>query len=279
MTLMRMARRAVPSLAALSYNPVLKHVLSLGDIAPPLLFKEFRGLPPNYMRVRIGAGSRLFHNQVVYLNAARNFWYYMFERGLADLDSHIVDIGVGCGRYAHHLRDYDFKGDKFKGRYTGIDIDDEMLGWCKSHFDAGRFEFLKSTHTSAAYRNGSGGKGFYAIPLPDASADLVFSTSLYTHLLEEELRNYTQEAFRVLRPGRHMAMYVFCLDFPPPTFTTRHTFAHRMGPAAVESLANPEAAVAYESAYLLSLCRELGFREASIKTVKGEAQPLLLAMR
>jgi SAM-dependent methyltransferase len=271
------ARKLVPSLATLSYNPVLKHVLALGDVMPSLLFQEFRNLPPNYMRVRIGAGSRLFHNQIVYLNAARNFWYYMMDKGLVALDSDVVDIGVGCGRYAHHLRDYDFKGERFTGQYTGIDIDEEMLAWCRAHFDSERFSFIKSSHSSATYRNQSGQKAFYSIPLEDQSRDLVFSTSLYTHLLEDELQNYCAEAFRILRPGRSMAMYVFCLDFPPPTFMTRHTFAHRIGAAAVESLANPEAAVAYDSAFLIEMCRKIGFSDVSIKTVEGEAQPLLLA--
>lgn len=273
------ARKLTPSLATLSYNPVLKHVLSLGDLMPGLLFEEFRNLPPNYMRVRIGAGSRLFHNQIVYLNAARNFWYYMMDKGLVGLDSDVVDIGVGCGRYAHHLRDYDFKGERFAGQYIGIDIDDEMLAWCREHFDAERFNFIKSTHSSATYRNESGQKAYYSIPLADESRDLVFSTSLYTHLLEEELHNYSAEAFRILRSGRCMAMYVFCLDFPPPTYMTRHTFGHRIGAAAVESLANPEAAVAYESDFLIEMCRRIGFSEVSIKTVKGEAQPLLLARK
>ncbi len=277
--MIRLARKLAPSLATLSYNPVLKHVLSLGDVMPGLMFQEFRDLPPNYMRVRIGAGSRLFHNQVVYLTAARNFWYYMMEKGLVGLNSHIVDIGVGCGRYAHHLRDYDFKGEHFTGHYTGIDIDDEMLAWCRDHFDAERFTFIKSTHSSSTYRNQDGCKAFYSIPLEDASADLVFSTSLCTHLLEEELRNYCSEALRILRPGSCMAMYVFCLDYPPPTYMTRHTFSHHIGPAAVESLANPEAAVAYESSFLIDLCKDIGFSEVSIKTVKGEAQPLLLARR
>jgi len=277
--MIRWVRRWAPSLATLSYNPLLKHVLALGDVMPALLFQEFRRLPPNYMRVRIGAGSRLFHNQIVYLNAARNFWYYMFDKQLVSLDSQIVDIGVGCGRYAHHLRDYDFKGERFSGRYIGIDIDDEMLAWCRGHFDAERFQFIKSTHASATYLNNEGSKTFYKVPLEDNSSDLVFSTSLYTHLLEEELRNYTEEAYRILRPGQSMAMYVFCLDYPPPTYMTRHTFAHRIGAAAVESLANPEAAVAYDSAFLIDLCKQAGFSEVAIKTVQGEAQPLLLAKK
>jgi len=279
MKLQHYVRRYVPSLATLSYNPLFKGVLAAGDVLPPLFFSEFRGLPPNYMRVRIGAGRRLFHNQMVYLNAARNFWYFIFDQKLATLDSRIVDIGVGCGRYAHHLRDYEFKGQRFAGHYYGIDIDDEMLAWCRNKFDAGRFSFIKSSHQSATYLNQDSDRSFFRIPLDDGAVDLVFSTSLYTHLLEEELRNYTNEAYRILGDGKAMAMYTFCIDYPPPTLNDRHTFSHTMGAARVESIKNPEAAVAYESAFLIEMCKQAGFRRASIMTVQGEAQPMLLAIK
>lgn len=279
MKMQRYLRRLVPSLATLSYNPLVKGVLAAGDVLPSLFFPEFRSLPPNYMRVRIGAGQRLFHSQMVYLSAARNFWYFAFERELVALDSRIVDIGVGCGRYAHHLRDYEFKGLRFQGHYWGIDIDEEMLAWCRQRFDTERFSFIKSSHQSATYLNQQGSKSFYRIPLEDGSVDLVFSTSLYTHLLEEELRNYTQEACRILAPGKSMAMYAFCIDHPPPSINGRHTFSHRLGAAHVESVHNPEAAVAYTSSFLTEMCREAGFRSASIITARGEAQPLLLATK
>jgi hypothetical protein len=42
--------------------------------------------------------------------------------------------------------------------------------------------------------------------------DFIYSTSLYTHLLEDELGNYTRESFRVLRPNGVMYMTFFCMD-------------------------------------------------------------------
>jgi ubiquinone/menaquinone biosynthesis C-methylase UbiE len=271
-------RAIVPSTAALTYNPAFKILSSAFDIFPKIIFKEFRNLPPNYMRIRIGAGNRLFANQIVYLTAAQNFWYYMFAHEMINNKSTIVDIGSGCGRYAHHIRDYIFKGEMFTGKYHGIDIDNEMLEWCRKNFDD-RFQFTHSSHTSKTYENTNPGDKFFRLPLNDDSADLVFSTSLYTHLLENEIENYTRESFRVLKDGAYMAMYVFSMDSPPPTFGGRHTFAHRIGPAYVESLENPEAAVAFKDKYLLDLAKRCGFEDAKIVTVKGEAQPMFLARK
>jgi ubiquinone/menaquinone biosynthesis C-methylase UbiE len=275
----KLIRSFVPSTASLTYKPWFKVGSRVCDILPQLIFRELRNLPPNYMRIRIGAGNRLFANHLVYLMAARNFWYYMFGHGIVSPRSTIVDIGSGCGRYAHHMRDYEFKDERFSGRYYGIDIDQEMLDWCRRHFDAPRFTFVHSSHTSKTYENAAPGSQTFRLPIDDNNADLVFSTSLYTHLLEAEIDNYTREAARVLKPGGYMAMYVFSMTNPPPTYGTRHTFKHRIGPAYVESLANPEAAVAYEDPYLINLAKQAGFADACVVTVPGEAQPMLLARK
>ena len=85
----------------------------------------------------------------------------------------------------------------------------------------------------------------YVLPIADESIDFGFSTSVFTHLLEPEMVNYYRESFRVLKPGGSMAMYCFSMDHPPPTFGDRHTFQFRIGNSYVESMAVPEAAVAY----------------------------------
>jgi predicted SAM-dependent methyltransferase len=115
--------------------------------------------------------------------------------------------------------------------------------------------------------------------LEDGSADFVFSTSLLTHLLEEEVLNYCRESYRVLKPGAHMLMSCFSIDHPPPTYGDRHTFRHRIGNAYVESLRVPEAAVAYEEQFLVAVGKETGFLTAEILTAPGDWQPALLCRK
>jgi ubiquinone/menaquinone biosynthesis C-methylase UbiE len=190
-----------------------------------------------------------------------------------------VDIGCGCGRFAHHLRDYSFKGARFAGRYIGVDIDSEMLHWCSTHFAEPQFHFMQSTHSNVSYHQ-NGTAGTYSIPLEQSSVDFVFSASLFTHLLEAELTNYCEEAYRMLKPGGKMLMYFFCLDCPPPTFGGRHTFSHRVGNAQVESLKVPEAAVAYSSDFMIELAKEKGFRDARVVTGSvTDWQTILLAQK
>lgn len=115
----------------------------------------------------------------------------------------------------------------------------------------------------------------YVLPIGDEPIDFVFSTSVFTHLLEPEMVHYYKESFRVLKLGGYMAMYCFCMDHPPPTFGDRHTFRFRIGNSYVESMAIPEAAVAYEEAYLFKVANEIGFRCAEMMFAPDDWQPLL----
>src|SRR5688572_27261638 len=117
----RFARKLVPSLARLTYRQPFKFLLKVSDIPMRLAYPEYRDLPPNPLRVRVGVRNRPVVNELSYLNIARNFWLNAIWSGLIQPDSNIVDIGCGCGRFAHHLRDYSFgRDDHYRGIYTGI---------------------------------------------------------------------------------------------------------------------------------------------------------------
>jgi ubiquinone/menaquinone biosynthesis C-methylase UbiE len=275
----RMLRRVVPATARLTYNPVFKVVVNSFDLFPKLMYREMWNIPPNHLRIRVGIGNRILANQIMYLTGARDFWMHVFHEGLCRLDSTIVDIGSGCGRYAHPLRDYQFKSERFSGKYVGIDIDHEMLVWCREHYDSERFSFHRSTHESKAYRGTANGNSYFRLPLKEATADFVFSTIVFTHLLENELVNYCRESHRVLKAGCYMATQCFTMDHPPPTYGDRHTFRFPMGNAFVESLKVPQAAVAYREEFLLAVVRDVGFRSAEIQTSPGDWQPLLVCRK
>ncbi len=190
----RLLRQFVPSLSKLTYNPVFSRLVDIADAPLRALFRETRSLPPNHLRIRVGVGNRILNNQIRYLTEAYCFWLNAALKGYLSERSTIVDIGVGIGRSADVLRDYNFCGNVFQGTYIGIDIDKEMIDWCRRSFDAPQFRFHHSTDASVSY-NQTGTGHAYTIPEPDSTVDLVFSRSLYTHLLEPEAENYMRESY------------------------------------------------------------------------------------
>lgn len=270
-------RRFVPSIARFTYNPVFAGLLSISDFVPGIFFREFRKLPPNRMRVRVGVSNRIFANQVMYLLRGYPLWMYALSQGYVRFDSSIVEIGCGIGRRTHVMRDFRFHNMRFTGKYLGIDIDPKMVEWCRANFDE-RFEFALSSHASEAYLNTDARKdSYYSIPRDNDSVDFVFSTSLLTHLLEPEVRNYFTESVRILKPGSVMMMSCFAIDFKPNKLNDRYTFPHRIGPAYVESLDVPEAAVAFDSEWLIAVAKEAGFQSAEILHAPDDVQQMLTA--
>jgi SAM-dependent methyltransferase len=269
----RYLRRIIPAVPVFSRMPVVR-VLDFVDWLTGIPFKEARGLPPNRYRIRIGVGNRLLFNQFAFSYQGVDFWLYVFAHGMADLSSNIVDIGCGCGRYAIPLSRFALGQETFRGRYLGIDVDQEMVDWCGKHFPSERFAFDHADIQNTVYNPaGSLAPKDYSIPVEDSSQDLVFSNSVFTHLLEDGLQHYLAQAYRILRPGGWMVGSVFCLESMAASLGGRWTFRHRIGKAMVETVEYPEAAVAYEEAHLKQLCDALGFQEMTM--VWGPQQSLL----
>jgi SAM-dependent methyltransferase len=264
-------RRLVPSVPVLSRNRLLMAPLDLLDRLISLPFGGAKKLPPNHLRIRVGAGNRILFNQVQHRLVPVNFWIGVFASGLVRLDSRILDLGCGCGRYAATLRDFAWAGKKFTGRYTGIDIDREMIEWCRANFPDDHFTFKLTDVPSAVYNPGGSGVEVPAFDVADASQDFVFALSLLTHLLAEELQRYLEETWRVLAPGAPMHMTVFCMDHLEGRRGGRWTFRHRHGEAYLENPRYPEAAVAYSKAFLESACTRAGFAEIDLRYAGGQS--------
>jgi SAM-dependent methyltransferase len=272
-----LARKGLGFHGQFTHRPAVKVVLRILDMPGRALFPELRELPPNYLRCRVGVGGRIFGNEIMYLTRGLDLWLFLLATGEVSLDSDIIEIGCGCGRRTHLLRDFNFHGLRYSGHYTGIDIDAEMLDWCRNHFDPERFEFRQSTHTTQAYENDIAVASYYSLPAADDSIDLVFGTSVLTHLLEEELVNYFIESHRVLKEGSAMVMTCKCLDLAPDL--RGNTYRYQIGNAYVENEQVPQMAVGYEEKFILETCRREGFSSARIYHQPGDVQQTLVARK
>jgi SAM-dependent methyltransferase len=266
-TLNRWVRRLIPSTALLSRGWLFRVISWVPDhFARAVLGLLARQpLPPLPLIVRTGVGNSILFPHYYYLTASASIWMYFFANRYAGLDSTIVDIGSGVGKSAVGLRDTDYMGERFRGRYLGFDVDPAMVAWCGAHFPADRFSFTCVDMASTVY-NPAGSASRPRLDCPDGTADLVFSQSLFSHLLEEDLRHYLAESHRMLKPGGWMLMTFFCLDDLERLglMGGRWTFSHPVGPAWVENPRYPESAVAYARSWMIEAARSAGFAEADV---------------
>jgi ubiquinone/menaquinone biosynthesis C-methylase UbiE len=117
---------------------------------------------------------------------------HVLERALKDLEPLIpdrrprypvvIDVGVGWGRSMKKLH------ERFRPqRLIGMDVDPAMLEAARlAAGDAGIA--IETLHASAS-----------AIPLPDASVDLLFCHQTFHHLIDQQAA--IREFHRVLKPG------------------------------------------------------------------------------
>lgn len=266
----RLLRRLVPSTAALSRSFLYYPFSVVNDwtvgLASRLITK--RRIPPLRYITRTGVGNNIVAPHFYYLTAGSDFWLYAFAQGWANLDSRIVDIGSGCGKGAVTLRDFKYMGEGFRGHYYGFDVDPDMVRWSQENFPANHFTFRTVDMFSKLYNPGEASKAQVRLEGCDnGSIDLVISHSLFSHLLEDDLRTYVQESARALRPGGVMAMTFFCMDDLRRLnlLGGRWTFAHRSGNAYIENLRYPEAAVGYECSWIDQVCKDAGFSKVEVR--------------
>jgi len=91
----------------------------------------------------------------------------------------VLDWGIGCGRVARHFP------AAHSSALTGCDIDRDNVEWCRAHL-AGTFNASALTPP---------------LPFDDASFDLIYGISVFTHLREPMQLRWLAELARVSAPG------------------------------------------------------------------------------
>ena len=168
-------------------------------------------------------------------------------------DERVLEVGSGGGRVAIALTEYLSR----HGSYEGFDIDREAVQWCQERITAHfpNFKFRWADLYNAHYNpNATVRAAEYRFPYPDASFDVCFLASVFTHMLPDDVGHYLCEIARVLRPGGRCLMTAFLLNAETRELLRqgrcRRAFAHDRGVYRLERDDIPEAAVAYDEEVL-----------------------------
>ena len=210
-------------------------------------------LPPYSIRVRTNGVPGEFGGRKFVRSAQQ-----LIDRLPPDValdGAHILDLGCSCGRLAHALR-----CRLGAGRYRGLDIDRVTIEWARRHVQAAdpRFEFdLADIHSDVYNPQATTSAADYLFPFPDRSFDTIVAYSLFTHLLEDELRNYLRNALRCLRPEGRFVFSCFVVD--ADSGGSFFGGAKKSGNTYLYNADSPRKATAFDGAFVENCLRQAGF--------------------
>src|SRR5258708_6537239 len=147
--------------------------------------------------MRIGVGNRLLRNHGYFIESGEATVAELSGKSYLRTDSHVLELGCGCGRNALALAR--FLGGR--GSYAGQDVDFEMIRWCQENLQTGAVRFYHADLYSKVYNPRGKPVADYAFPAGDASMTLIISISVFSHLLPPEFLRYVRESSRVLAEG------------------------------------------------------------------------------
>jgi SAM-dependent methyltransferase len=99
----------------------------------------------------------------------------------------VMDWGVGCGRIARCLP------ANWRRLFVGLDVDHKNIEWCRSNFPFGEF------HVVSPYPDGR---------VHPRDFDIVYSSSVMTHLVRADQELWIQKVAEVTKPGGLMLITV-----------------------------------------------------------------------
>ena len=217
---------------------------------PQDLFSKNNSLVPPKGLIFTGSGDYTLIGKQIFIHFQK---YSDFNK-----DSAVLDIGCGIGRMAVPFTNYLSP----KGRYEGFDIVKIGIDWCTKNISSRfpNFTFKLIPLKNDLYRLDTNEKAAeLRFPYDNNSFDLVFLTSVFTHMMPEDVENYISEIQRVLVKDKKCFATFFIIDGANETSTNnlgRKNFPHDFGDYFLMDKNVKEANIAFKKSYIEELLKK-----------------------
>lgn len=217
------------------------------------------GVPPRG-KIFVGPGD--------YLKLGEKFLGYFKDLAGLEPNHAVLDIGCGIGRMAVPLTRF----LNNEGSYDGFDIVKSGIDWCKKNI-SNKFPNFRFHHTglyNQLYNTSvKADAGKFLFPYSDATFDFVFLTSVFTHMMPNEVEHYLTEISRVMKPGSSCLMSLFIVNCESEDLMIKHpthmNFPVNKGFYRLHSSQVDTANVAYDEEWLLEKLENAGLKLETIK--------------
>jgi len=235
-------------------RPVLSRASEiLADTFDTLLRRKDALTPPRKLRSMVcGPDAKLYRSL--------GECYFLCSRALCALETKedVLDVGCGCGKQAVPLARYLSKDST----YEGFDIVGPSIEWCRKNITPKypNFHFqLADVYNKAYNPNGKHRASEHRFPYPNEFFDFAFATSVFTHMLPEDMEHYMSEIARLLKSGGRCFISYFLLNEESLRLINAKTcswdFKYDFGKYRALDQATPESGVSYDEEFILGLSK------------------------
>jgi SAM-dependent methyltransferase len=203
-------------------------------------------LPAQHLRF----GGPEFKDDTFFLASGRKEAQRLIDRCGLTSETRILDIGCGVGRLAIGILSLMEKPP----RYWGLDVDTHSVRWCKRHIEAkqSRFQFDRVNALNRRYNpSGVDLEASFRLPYENASFELVYLYSVFSHMMPKDVELYLAQFHRLLTTTGEIFLTNFVETNVPDVVENPEGY-HREWTGALHC-------VRYEQRYFESLIRGAGF--------------------